>query len=383
MRRTERVRERRPSADRESARLGYLVRAGHEKLLLAELPPGRRGRIEGTGFVVANGQPRDSDGRTFEPVFARQVIWLEGGPVTADAASVAEALAPLVPEGPYTIRVEAADGGVPRDPRRRIARQLDEALGSELERRISKAKADAFTDDLEDARWVLQVVVFSRTEAALGRARASDLFAPIQGSRRKNRRAARLDDAFALAGVAPEPGERVVELGGRGGWASHAKTYGAKAFAVGARGVLEIENARENPFEYAATETWDWVLVDMPRRAVEVSRMLGKWGRRGWARQVAATLRLPDRDAFELLRECRAILEGAGWKGVRIRQLPTDGAEVTLTAWLDPKIAARGPQEPFGARMREKKEQREARAVRRDWLDARRERKKRAKVPRE
>ncbi len=361
-------------------KMGYLVRSGREGLLLGELAPERHARQAGSGFVVADGRPKDAEARHLEPVFARQIVLLEGPPIEADTEAIAERLASLVPAQPWTIVVMVPDGGVPRDPRRRIADRIDEEVGAALQARIGSEAAAAFTDELEDAAWVLQVVVVTRSEIAVGLARRSELFHPIAASRRKNRRAARLEDAFALAGVTPDPGEEVVELGGRGSWAIHATTYGAKVLAVGARGAPEVPVEPSNPFEFAATQTWDWVLIDMPRRALEVARLLGKWGRRAWARQVIASLRLPDRDPLATIREAREILEEAGWRGIHIRQLPADADEVTLTAWLDPKLAARGPREPFGARMKAKRELRESLEARRHWLDAKRERKRKSRA---
>jgi hypothetical protein len=94
----------------------------------------------------------------------------------------------------------------------------------------------------------------------------------------------------------------------------------------------------------------------MAWRPLEVAKLVAKWGRRGWARQAIVNFKLPMKKKAEMVRQILAVLEPAGWQGIKRRQLFHDRDEITLAAWLDPKIVARGPQPAFQVRAKARHE---------------------------
>ncbi|NJK89284.1 MAG: hypothetical protein HC923_07670 [Myxococcales bacterium] len=172
----------------------------------------------------------------------------------------------------------------------------------------------------------------------------------------------KLEEAIAWCGHGPEKGDLVADLGAApGGWTQVSLRRGATVIAVDlAR--LEVEappkrlaHLAVNAFQYAPPETLDWVLCDMAYRPLEVAKLLAKWARRSWARQMIANIKLPMKKKHEMVSSVLSILREGGWTGLRARQLMYDRDEVTIFGWLSPGQAHLPAKEPFRLRSRTKK----------------------------
>ncbi len=150
----------------------------------------------------------------------------------------------------------------------------------------------------------------------------------------------KLEEAWALLGLRPAPGETCVDLGAApGGWTARALHHGARVVAVDRAALApdvarhpRLRHLRESAFAYVPEESVDWLLCDMAWRPLEVAALLARWGRAGWALHLVANFKLPMKDKVETLAKARRLLEEAGWKAVRFRQLYHDRDEVTVLA---------------------------------------------------
>ena len=195
---------------------------------------------------------------------------------------------------------------------------------------------------------LLQVLVLSPARAWVGRLPARDAVSLATGgvSRMKrtaaapSRAAMKLDEALDWHGVAPGKGEVCVDLGSApGGWTRRLLERGAKVWSVDTGQLApdlakhpRVKHFTQSAFSFAPDESVDWLFCDMAWRPLEVAQLLGKWVRNKWALQVVANLKLPMKDKLPTLLHARWILEDAGWKDLRVRQLYHDRDEVTLTA---------------------------------------------------
>jgi 23S rRNA (cytidine2498-2'-O)-methyltransferase len=93
-----------------------------------------------------------------------------------------------------------------------------------------------------------------------------------------------------------------------------------------------VRHVTASAFDFTPEQPVDWLFCDMAWRPLEVAQLLGKWARRGWAGQLVANIKLPMKDKLPVVRELRALLEDAGWRRVRVKQLYHDRDEVTVTA---------------------------------------------------
>ncbi len=155
-----------------------------------------------------------------------------------------------------------------------------------------------------------------------------------------SRAAMKLEEALELLGDAPGRGEVCADLGAApGGWTQRLVARGARVVAVDPANLSpeltrhpKVRHVKESAFAYAPEEPLDWLFCDMAWRPLEVAQLLAKWARRGWATQLVANLKLPMKDKNPILWRARGILEEAGWRGVKMRQLYHDRDEVTVTA---------------------------------------------------
>ena len=347
----------------------FLTRAGSERDLLDELGTGR---VIAPGLVEVAERPRQRDGTLAAVTFARQAMKVaERSPAAtvAVAGMLADTLASHRPRsgGPgwtWTLQVAAPDSADPKDPRRSVARRLEEELEETLEGRLPADLVDRRVEADEAQRLAL-VWVAEPDLVLVGLTVATQALSRWPAGRVRLRRAEddpsrsalKLEEAIEWVGVGPEGGDLCVDLGAApGGWTQVALRRGAAVIAIDP-GTMKIDgpprkytHLKENAFSFVPPETVDWLLCDMAYRPREVAQMLAKWGRRGWARQLLANIKLPMKKKAAMVREVTKILADAGWQGLRARQLYHDREEVTLFGWLDPSRATRGPQAPFRAR---------------------------------
>ncbi len=341
----------------------FLTRAGSETDLVDEL--GSTAEILAEGVVGVWEPRRGPLGPALDPAFARQAM---RRPVRTTVDRVGPALAQLLGrprnrDWTWTLQVVAPDSGDPKDPRRPSAARVERALAeSEW---VPKSLADRRVD--AEGERLLQVWVVEPDDLFLGLTLASEALTSSPGGRSKRKRpedavsrsGLKLEEAIDWCGAGPERGDIVADLGAApGGWSQVALSRGATVIAVDlARMKVEAPPKRfahleENAFRYAPPETLDWVLCDMAYRPLEVAKLLAKWGRRSWARQLLGNVKLPMKQKAKVLASVLDILREAGWSGLRARQLYHDRDEVTIFGWLSPTQAQRAAQEPFRFRGR-------------------------------
>lgn len=155
-----------------------------------------------------------------------------------------------------------------------------------------------------------------------------------------SRAALKLDEALDWYAVAPGKGDLCVDLGSApGGWTRSLAERGARVWSVDpgelapqVRALPRVRHFKQSAFDFTPEEPVDWLLCDMAWRPLEVAQLLGKWARKGYAAQLVANLKLPMKDKLPTLFRVRHVLEEAGWKQLRTRQLYHDRDEITLTA---------------------------------------------------
>ena len=99
----------------------------------------------------------------------------------------------------------------------------------------------------------------------------------------------------------------------------------------------KLRHVKDSAFAFEPEEPVDWLFCDMAWRPLEVAALLAKWGRRGWASQLVANIKLPMKDKNPILHRVRFLLQThGGWKDLQIRQLYHDRDEVTVTGFRRP-----------------------------------------------
>ena len=317
----------------EPGRWLWTCRAGFEAQLYEELAWRRaHARILGEALLESNALTGDP------PTFARM-----GFRVAAVVSAPTEANAAL-PTSPVKVQVWVPD--TDRGNARGGQATAWEATLTSLRRDLGDL--DTPWKAFEAGASLAQVCLFDSGRAAVGCVRAREAISLAAGGRARmkkasnspSRSAMKLDEAFEWYGVAPGSGDLCVDLGSApGGWTRRLVERGARVWSVDPAKLApelaahrRVKHFQGNAFEFEPGEAVDWLCCDMAWRPLEVAQLLGKWGRRGWARQLVANLKLPMQDKMPTVARVRSVLEEAGWKHVRIRQLYHDRDEVTVTA---------------------------------------------------
>jgi len=344
----------------------YLTRSGSERDLIDEL--GEPAVAWAEGVVRGGPRPKGPDGHLRHVTFARQAMRrpvsfpADTGRILAQIRSLLSGVRPRPgePEWTWTLQVVAPDASDPEDPRRNTARRLEDELEAE-----PCGEAARRTD--RGAAYLVQVWILDPDHVVVGMTPVGLALSPVAGGRVRldrpgdapSRSGLKLEEAILWSGTGPEKGELVADLGAApGGWSQVALARGATVIAVDL-GAMKIDapkkrfaHAEENAFRYAPPEMLDWVLCDMAYRPLEVAKLLAKWGRRSWARQMIANIKLPMKRKVEMLGHVLKTLEDGGWRGLRARQLYHDRDEVTVVGWLEPGRAHRPARAPFRPRGR-------------------------------
>lgn len=161
----------------------------------------------------------------------------------------------------------------------------------------------------------------------------------MKRSEAPSRAAMKLDEALDWYGVSPGRGDLCVDLGSApGGWTRRLVERGARVWSVDPANLSpdvlklsRVKHFKESAFDFAPDEPIDWLFCDMAWRPLEVAQLLGKWARKGYAAQLVANIKLPMKDKLPTLFRIRHVLQDAGWKQLRMRQLYHDRDEVTVT----------------------------------------------------
>jgi 23S rRNA (cytidine2498-2'-O)-methyltransferase len=157
----------------------------------------------------------------------------------------------------------------------------------------------------------------------------------------------KVEEAYAVLGREPAPGELVVDLGAApGGWSYSAAKRGARVIALDngplKGGALEnplIEHRRADAYGYrpAAGEHADWMFCDLVDDPHHVLRnLITPWLENAWCRRFVVILKFGRVDALALLREVRApdSVFSRRAPGTRVRHLYHDREEFTLVGEL-------------------------------------------------
>jgi len=127
----------------------------------------------------------------------------------------------------------------------------------------------------------------------------------------------KVEEAYAVLGMAPRTGEQVVDLGAApGGWSYSAAKRGARVIAIdngplkgGALDHPGIEHRREDAFGFRppAGTTYDWLFCDLVEEPHHVIRqILTPWLEHGWCRRFVVNFKFGRVDPLQLLGELRA-----------------------------------------------------------------------------
>jgi 23S rRNA (cytidine2498-2'-O)-methyltransferase len=357
-----------------------MVRSESENDLVEELGERHRPEAIAEGLVAAASRPRNDQSIYIDLAFARQAMLLDGPPCRLEIELLADRLASAIaahqPEKGETwtweLQLVPPDSRKVRDVRRKFAEKSKDALLEALLPRLSEEVREARVERGADR--LVQVWPIDEERALVGVTTAAEAITTSPGGKVRMRRpddapsraGLKLEEAIGWIGIGPDKGDLCVDLGAApGGWSQVAVKRGATVIAVDpARMKVDLPKTRFthvqlNAFEFAPSETLDWLLCDMAWRPLEVAALVAKWGRRVWARQLIANFKLPMKKKAEMMSRVREILETGGWKGVRARQLYFDRDEVTVFAWLDPHVARKGAQAPFQVRSKKRHEDRE------------------------
>ncbi len=157
----------------------------------------------------------------------------------------------------------------------------------------------------------------------------------------------KVEEAYAVLGREPAPGELVVDLGAApGGWSYSAAKRGARVVALdngplkgGALDHPLIEHRRADAYGHrpAPGERADWMFCDLVDDPHHVLRnLVAPWLENAWCRRFVVILKFGRVDALALLREVRApdSVFSRRAPGTRVRHLYHDREEFTLVGEL-------------------------------------------------
>lgn len=324
---------------------------GFEKWLVAELASAGFAVVaQGEGWALAGGAAPENG--ALEKLCFPQAVLLEPVEVSGESVNaMAEKILTYFFETTKTERFEAAwpflvetAGG--QDGLGRRADSVVGAAAEGLKKRMSRVAKLASSEQPwgagERRGLFIYFTDFKRAYVARRcvfggqRRMADDPLAP-------SRSYLKLEEAYALLGREPEPGETVADLGAApGGWSYSAAKRGARVLAIdngplkgGALNNPLIEHRRDDAFGFEPPEgqVFDWMLCDLVEEPHHVMRNLVEpWLVRGWCRRFVVILKFGRVDPVALLRELRApqcVLQQRSTQ-LRIRHLFHDREELTL-----------------------------------------------------
>ena len=152
----------------------------------------------------------------------------------------------------------------------------------------------------------------------------------------------KLEEAFQRMGVAPKPGEEVVDLGAApGGWTFACLRRGADVVAVD-RGPLRlpvldgingsVTQLQEDGFTFTPSRPVHWMISDMLIPPGQAMGLLKRWFSNRWAAQIVCNLKIPQQQPWIVIEPLTVFMREYASYNVRIRQLYHDRREVTVMA---------------------------------------------------
>jgi 23S rRNA (cytidine2498-2'-O)-methyltransferase len=319
----------------------------------------------GQGWILLEGESPPRRPWVFERQRLPGASRLSGQSRRELAACAWAALAGKIGNTPWTLHVFCPDPSAADSLQKRaagIGAAFRERLGAESLASAHYRQAEQVGPDDRDTR----VVQLCLTEGELwvslaplealsspwpgGVHRIADPSAHVRG-RAPSRSYMKIEEALALFGESPRPGQRVVDLGAApGGWSYAFLRRGCRVTAVD-RGALKLgssgewggtlEHLSEDGLRYRPPAPVDWLLSDMLIPPGVTLGLLRKWIGQGWARRFIVNVKLPQREPYAALRPLLEFLESVPVARLGLRQLHHDRREVT--AWG--RIEARSARE--------------------------------------
>lgn len=164
----------------------------------------------------------------------------------------------------------------------------------------------------------------------------------------------KIEEVFERTGMAPAPGQRVVDLGAApGGWSYAFLKRGCRVLAVD-NGPLKIKDPagaggslthlRANGISFVPPPAWlplDWMVSDMLIPPGQTLGMIRKWMEHGWMRRFVFNIKLPQQQPYPVLKPIETYLHNQSGIKFQIRQLYHDRREVTVFGMRDGKLFAK------------------------------------------
>ncbi len=158
----------------------------------------------------------------------------------------------------------------------------------------------------------------------------------------------KLEEAFHLlvpASMAPQPGERAVDLGAApGGWTWLLLRRGLQVIAVDNGALTQeladdpgVHHLRTDAFKYRPPRPVDWMFCDVVERPGGIAKLVRQWFRHDWCRRSIFNLKLPMKRPLDTVRDALDAMEQTGRIRFKARQLYHDREEITVFATADPR----------------------------------------------
>ena len=292
----------------------FTCQQGFEPLLSGELQQhGFQPLESGSGWVYAAGS--GETGLCFAWLQMKDVSVFDVPSVNAQATGlldffISQIRGVQLPEGwPLVFRFAAEEKGLGQR-----TKALEKEFRARLKKRMARLERTA-ADELsrgsaEQQGLFIFMAGFSKLFAAVtvqsgGQQRmADDPAAP-------SRSYLKTEEAFAVLGIEPSPGETVVDLGAApGGWSYSAAKRGASVTAIdngpmkgGAKDHPLIRHLREDAFKFmpAAGECYHWLFCDLVEDPYHVMQLIERWLRGKHCRRFVVNLKFGRADALGLL----------------------------------------------------------------------------------
>jgi 23S rRNA (cytidine2498-2'-O)-methyltransferase len=151
------------------------------------------------------------------------------------------------------------------------------------------------------------------------------------------------EEAYAVFGREPAPGETVADLGAApGGWSYSAARRGALVTAVD-NGPLKgaglhpgITHLTEDAFVFRPEKPVDWLFCDMVEDPERIVALVDRWLKEGWAKRLVVNLKFGRVDPIPLLRRTELIRRHCSL--FKARHLFHDREEFTIVGERREKI---------------------------------------------
>lgn len=96
----------------------------------------------------------------------------------------------------------------------------------------------------------------------------------------------------------------------------------------------QVRHHRVDAFQFVPAKPCDWLVCDIADKPARVAALIRRWAVNGWFREAVFNLKLPMKQRYEAVRQCREKIEGALVEKnlpyrLRFKQLYHDREEVT------------------------------------------------------